>query len=91
MWGADVNLGCSEEGKVGKEGEAMQHHFSSTFCSQTKAVFRSTFSNLNLLTFNSHLGSIKQCEIHISGKYVTLFQRKLGKVKTERMWQGIVC
>lgn len=68
----------------------MQHHFSSIFCSQTKAVFGFKFSNLNLLTFNSHLESIKQCEIHISGKYVTLFQRKLGKLETEGMWQGIV-
>lgn len=68
----------------------MQHPFNSIFYSQTKAVFRSTFSNLNLLTFNSHLKSLKQCEIHISGKYMTFFQRKLGKLKTEGMWQGIV-
>lgn len=33
-----------------------------------KHHFRSTFSNLNLLTFNSHFEPIKQREIHISGK-----------------------
>lgn len=44
-----------------------------------------------MLTFNSHFESIKQCEIHISGKYVTLCQSQLDKLETERMWQGIVC
>lgn len=58
--------------------------------SNKSKIFRSTFSNLNLLTFNSHSESINQREIHISGKYVTLCQSQLGKLETERMWQGIV-
>lgn len=33
-----------------------------------KHHLRSTFGNLNLLTFHSHFESIKQHEIHILGK-----------------------
>lgn len=62
-------------------------HFSAV---RQKHNFRSKFGNVNLLTFNSHFESIKQCEIHIPGKYATLRQHQLGKLETERMWQGIV-